>query len=347
MIVKNEENNIDRCLNSIYKAVDEIIIIDTGSNDKTKDICLRYTNKIYDFKWINDFSKARNYGLKKANYDYILWLDADDYLTNENLNKLINLKNKANDDVDFYYFLYDFDKNYSPFYRERLFKKNKKAIFKGKVHEVISPFGKIKYINIVINQYNNNKPLTNRNLLIYESNLNKKFSTRDLYYYARELFRHQRYDDSLKYLNKFIKRKDKYIEDYIDACILQSKVYCIKKEYQIALKCLFDNFTYDIPRVNTLIEIANIYFNSYDFDKAIYYYKLSLNSLKYYKNKGFIYKDYLGYYQSLSLCVCYFYLKKYKKAFYYNELAHKLKNDNPFYLANKNAINKYVNWKND
>ena len=92
MIVKNESDNIERCLNSIYKAVDEIIIVDTGSFDTTKDICLKYTNKIYDFKWINDFSKARNYAIKKAKYDYILWLDADDYLTNENLLKLINLK---------------------------------------------------------------------------------------------------------------------------------------------------------------------------------------------------------------------------------------------------------------
>lgn len=347
MIVRNESDNIERCLNSIYKAVDEIIIVDTGSFDTTKDICLKYTNKIYDFKWINDFSKARNYAIKKAKYDYILWLDADDYLTDENLFKLIDLKNNAKNDVDFYYFLYDFDKNYSPFYRERLFKKNKKAIFKGKVHEVITPFGKIKYENIIINQYNNNKPLTNRNLLIYESNKTKKFSTRDLYYYARELFRHKRYDDSLKYLNKFIKRKDKYIEDYIDASILQSKIYCINNQFQVALKCLFNTFIFDIPRVNILIEIANIYFNSSDFNKAIYYYKLSFNSLKYYKNKGFIYKDYLGYYQSLSLCVCYFNIKKYKKAFSYNELAHKLKNDNPYYLTNKIAIINYINSKHN
>ena len=68
MIVKNEEAVLDRCLSSIADLMDEIIIVDTGSTDRTKEIASRYTNQIYDFPWQNDFRAARfflqrNYGV--------------------------------------------------------------------------------------------------------------------------------------------------------------------------------------------------------------------------------------------------------------------------------------------
>ncbi|OOC63746.1 glycosyltransferase [Paenibacillus ihbetae] len=80
MIVKNEERCLERCLNSVQGIVDEIIIVDTGSTDKTLEIAKRYTDKIYFFEWINDFAQARNFALEHATGDYILHLDADEYL---------------------------------------------------------------------------------------------------------------------------------------------------------------------------------------------------------------------------------------------------------------------------
>src|SRR6056297_1923714 len=69
MIVKNEEHELERLLKSIKDQVDEIIITDTGSTDKTKEIAKKYTNKIYDYEWENSFAKARNYSISKAKYD--------------------------------------------------------------------------------------------------------------------------------------------------------------------------------------------------------------------------------------------------------------------------------------
>jgi glycosyltransferase involved in cell wall biosynthesis len=66
MIVKNEESVLGRCLDSVKDIVDEIIIVDTGSSDKTKEIAAKYTNRIYDFEWIDDFSVARNFSFEKA-----------------------------------------------------------------------------------------------------------------------------------------------------------------------------------------------------------------------------------------------------------------------------------------
>ena len=95
MIVKDEEEVIGRCLGSVKDLVDEIIIVDTGSKDKTKQIISKYTDKVFDFTWVNDFSKARNFSFSKATKDYILWLDADDIILPEDREKFKKLKNSS------------------------------------------------------------------------------------------------------------------------------------------------------------------------------------------------------------------------------------------------------------
>lgn len=81
MIVKNEESNLKSCLSKVAPFIEEIIIVDTGSTDNTKAIASEFTDKIYDFKWCNDFSKARNFSISKASNDWILVLDADEVVT--------------------------------------------------------------------------------------------------------------------------------------------------------------------------------------------------------------------------------------------------------------------------
>ena len=66
MIVKNEEDVIGRCLECVSDIFDEIIVVDTGSEDKTRDIVKKYTKNLYYFKWIEDFAAARNYAFSKA-----------------------------------------------------------------------------------------------------------------------------------------------------------------------------------------------------------------------------------------------------------------------------------------
>jgi glycosyltransferase involved in cell wall biosynthesis len=93
MIVRDEEHNIGECLACIYDLVDEIILVDTGSVDRTKQIARGFGPKvkIVDFPWIDDFSAARNKALAHATGDFILWLDADDRLNGENREKLRQL----------------------------------------------------------------------------------------------------------------------------------------------------------------------------------------------------------------------------------------------------------------
>lgn len=83
IIVKNEAANLPKCLASVQNVVDEIIVLDTGSSDRTVEIAKEFTAKVYNFKWCNDFSAARNESLKYATGDWILVLDADEILVTE------------------------------------------------------------------------------------------------------------------------------------------------------------------------------------------------------------------------------------------------------------------------
>lgn len=97
MIVKNEEQNLDVCLRAIRHYVDEIIIVDTGSFDKTKEVALKYTDKIYDFVWCDDFSKARNFSIAKSKNDWVLILDADEEVAEVNRESIEKFLNEKND----------------------------------------------------------------------------------------------------------------------------------------------------------------------------------------------------------------------------------------------------------
>lgn len=94
MIVKDEEAVLERCLESVRGIADEIIIVDTGSTDATKAIAKRYTDKIYDYVWTNDFAAARNESLKHATGKWILVLDADEYLSLDELDEWNSFLNR-------------------------------------------------------------------------------------------------------------------------------------------------------------------------------------------------------------------------------------------------------------
>ena len=89
MIVKNEEERLARCLSGVQGAVDEIIIVDTGSTDGTKRVAGQFTSRVYDYAWDDDFSAARNASLDRATKPFILWLDADDVVERSEKEKLM------------------------------------------------------------------------------------------------------------------------------------------------------------------------------------------------------------------------------------------------------------------
>ncbi|MCG8708920.1 glycosyltransferase [Brenneria sp. 4F2] len=78
MIVKDESQYLNKTLGSIAQYFDDIVVVDTGSTDNTRDIARTFTDKVYDFAWVSDFSAARNYSLSFARYEWVLIIDADE-----------------------------------------------------------------------------------------------------------------------------------------------------------------------------------------------------------------------------------------------------------------------------
>lgn len=148
MIVKNEEAVLGRCLDSAAGLVDEIVVVDTGSTDATREIATRYADRVCEFAWIDDFAAARNFAFAQASMEYCMWLDADDVLLMQDREKFLDLKRSLPASVDVVMMKYHtaFDRAGNPtfsYYRERIIRNTGRPMWVGGVHEVIPPFGQV------------------------------------------------------------------------------------------------------------------------------------------------------------------------------------------------------------
>jgi tetratricopeptide (TPR) repeat protein len=88
MIARNSENTLYNTLQSVIGLFDQIVVVDTGSTDKTIDVAKSFNAEVYEFPWVDDFSKARDYALSKVRCDWAMWLDTGDLMTKESVNNL-------------------------------------------------------------------------------------------------------------------------------------------------------------------------------------------------------------------------------------------------------------------
>jgi glycosyltransferase involved in cell wall biosynthesis len=224
MIVKDEEKYIGTCLESIKDYVDEMIIVDTGSTDKTVEICKSFGAKIFTFPWNGSFSDARNYGIERATGDWILWLDADEKVDAEDVKKLrevfeyndlflcIHLINYAGDKVD-PNLTYEIA-------HTRLFQNHKGIKFKNRIHETLNTaeiceeFGielAIKTLPIKVYHYgylehmDKEKNKSERNIGMLKKELKQsEYNPWFEYYIAGEYYRLKKYTEAFEYINRSI-----------------------------------------------------------------------------------------------------------------------------------------------
>lgn len=88
IITKNEAEHLEKCLSSLKPYPFEIVVVDTGSSDNSKEVALKYTDKVFDFEWIDDFSAARNYSISRASHNLILILDTDELIVELDMDEL-------------------------------------------------------------------------------------------------------------------------------------------------------------------------------------------------------------------------------------------------------------------
>lgn len=339
MIVKNESSLLSRCLESIKDIADEIIIADTGSEDDTKEKARLYTDKIYDFPWVDDFSAARNFAFSKASKDYIMWLDADDILTEESVKLLKKFKTAADCSADMIMMPYQaaFDEGGRctfSYYRERLMKREAGFVWEGAVHEAIAPRGNTVYLDIPVEHRPEHKESSERNIKIYEKLLAQKgtLNARECYYYARELKEHGRIKEALRRLEEFSKRDDGWLEDKKCACLLLAECYEKLKDDKNRLSRLLKALEYGRPQASLCCELGRCYADKGLFDTASFWFESALNSPR--ARDGFVNEDDCGFTPSLWLCVCCDRLGEYDKALSWHLKAKEYRPSHPAVLHN-------------
>ena len=200
MIMKNEENNLDRALGSIKPYVDEIIIVDTGSTDNSVEIAKKYTDKVFFHEWKDDFSEARNYSLQFPTCEWVLIYDADEEVREDFVGIREFLENLS-EDVNTVYLptisYLDWDlKKMEVASTARVFRNgtvhyenivHNQAIYKGKVVE--APFRIYHYGYIWTRELKKKKYDRTKSLLVKLLNENKDMPVAERVYYLCQLYK--------------------------------------------------------------------------------------------------------------------------------------------------------------
>ena len=217
MIVKNEGTVLARCLEGLKDIADEIVIVDTGSTDDTKKVASAYTSLIYDFRWVDDFSAARNFAFSKCTCDYIYSADADEVLEPGEAQKFLKLKEALDGSVDIVQFYYANQLEYNTAYnydrelRPKLYKRLRTFLWEGEVHEQVR-LDPVIYDSDIEILHKPTSLHSGRDFAIFLKNLEKTGSLepRLLDMYLRELAvsgEDSDFADALPYMKKAIEQE--------------------------------------------------------------------------------------------------------------------------------------------
>lgn len=325
MIVKNEEKVLERCLNSLKGIWDELIIVDTGSSDNTKKIAGKYTDKIYDFEWIDDFSAARNFACSKAKKDYIYMADADELLDEENIKKFLQIKQVLLPEIEIVQMKYsnqlEFGTtyNYDEEYRPKLFKRLREFKWTDPIHETINinPIIYDSEIKII------HKPVANhgnRDFSIFQKVIKRgeRLSAKLITMYAKELYISgidENFIEAEEYFDSVISDESRSLDEIKAAQCVVARAGRIKKNdrqfFQNVLKLVADN-----PCSEVCYEIGEYYFDLKDYKEAIIWYYNGV-----YETQSILSIRLSGDISLKRLSECYGYMGDKEQAVYYNKLA--------------------------
>lgn len=327
MIVKDEGKTLERCLNSVKSFINEIIIVDTGSKDNTVEIAKKFNAKIYKFKWIDDFSAARNFAFSKATSDYIMWLDGDDFINEDDIKKIESLLSNMDSSYDYISAEYILARNSegkvsTSLRRNRIVKRQSAFLWVGNVHEYLAVYGKGLEGNFSI-EHGKVKEYTDRNLQIFKTmeKNNKKFTPRDIYYYANELFDNGYYKESINQYNKFIDTKEGWIEDIKGAYLKIIRALNLINEKDKIVDVAFESLKIDTPTAEIACSLGEYYFEKENYNQAAFWYRVALDSRPSSLNMSLTNSDYYTWIPSIQLTVCYYNLGNLKCSYFFNELA--------------------------
>lgn len=239
MIVKNEEKVLARCLDSFADIMDEIIIVDTGSTDNTKDIALKYTDNVYDFKWTGDFSEARNFASSKASMEYIYTADADEYLDKENRDKLKKLKKILLPEIEIVQMFYCTPSDMSTVYnfekehRPKLYRRLREFVWTDAIHETLR-IDPVVYDSDIEIQHRPEGNHASRDLdALAKVSKNTRLSKKLHHMYAMELFHSGTDEDFIRASSVFmqtLEQEGRSMDEVKEAICVLTRYYRIKND---------------------------------------------------------------------------------------------------------------------
>ncbi|RLG55319.1 MAG: hypothetical protein DRN95_07955, partial [Candidatus Hydrothermarchaeota archaeon] len=271
MIVKNEEECLARSLKSVKPVVDEMIIIDTGSKDRTADIARVFGAKVYSFKWTGDFSEARNFSLSKASGNWTFHLDADEVISSLDYDAfrkiikqsavkkvafLINTRNYTMDvnqvgwtANDGHYEREESATGWTPSEKVRLFPKRSNIRFEYPIHELVEPSLKtagftLKKMSIPVHHYGKlNKDKSRKKIEIYYQTGRKKLdemgddavAIRELAIQAEIIKKH---DEAIELWERFVAIEPNVPKAYINMGISYCSLGKYEKVLETAIKAI-------------------------------------------------------------------------------------------------------------
>ncbi|MER1994361.1 MAG: glycosyltransferase [Eubacteriales bacterium] len=236
LIVRDEERVLGRVLSAAVRFADELIVVDTGSKDKSKEIAREYTDLVFSEPWTDSFARARNSAASKAKCDFVMWLDADDVMYDEDIRKLVELKKQLTPGTDVVFTAY---RNYGFLtdmgLRDRIHRRELACLTEGDVHEAIpidsswnlmfcpeiTIFHKKEYVND-----------PERNMRIFDNvrNVGNLTDAFGLSYYCRELAQRDAADRALAAWQQLLDMKPaagrvQYALVFLAAMLIRRKEY--------------------------------------------------------------------------------------------------------------------------
>jgi len=310
MIVRDEAEHLAACLDSVHDAVDEIIILDTGSKDATKEIARRYTENVMDYVWEDDFAAARNAAFSFAKMPYMMWMDADDVLDQSEKEKLIALRPALNGSIDAVMMPYICARrpDGSPalvFDRERIVRRDAGFRFEGAVHEAMSVSGNVIREDIAIRHTGQHAARSNlRNLGIYERMIasGAAMKARDWHYYARELMTAKRYEEAEKVFARVI-GDNVWSVIRTDALLQRARCLMNLKRTGEARAQLLCALAADTPSAELLCALGECEMQAGRDAAAVLWYRAARLAEKPQATGAFVYADCYDYIPAMQLCV--------------------------------------------
>lgn len=299
VITKNEEKNLPTCLESVKSIVSEIIVVDTGSTDRTVDIAKSYGAKVYSFEWINDFAAARNYAIEQARFDWIIFLDADEYFAPEcvkYVKRAIKEADKKKLDM-IICTMANVEKQTGAITSSnlhiRMFKNHPQIRYVGAVHERIVRLDKPanaldvqKDITIIHTGYSEEnvqeKEKSKRNLELLYTELEKNPDSFDILFYISEsLLLDRQFEQSLEYAVRALQHRNSnlrglYEKNYINMLQCMIHLNKSKDEFWQTLQQAIAEFP-NYPDIH--LYLGDFYKNENRYRDAIHAYEKGLQLL--------------------------------------------------------------------